>query len=311
MLKSFFLKLPFIAPGQALRHITHNEALNTLDQILHLSIERQVNSLPTTADDGERILLTQGSHERDIAIFLNGQWTYHTPEIGWLCWDKNQSRLLAFTEAGWTPTESWDGTSPLGINTQADTGNRLAVASDASLFTHDGTGHSVKVNKAGPNETASLIFQENFTGHAEIGLAGNNDLTIKTSLDGAAWLDAVSVNSASGQIRCQSLQSGTIFIPDDQTAQIPTPSGGGIVLFTITDPNYARVSHSAIMAYDSGNSPQLLTLAATANVTNQGTTPLTGTTGPGFRSNISVSQGALTIENRASADHNYSYTFLC
>lgn len=282
MLKSFFLNLPFIAPGQALKHITHNEALQTLDQILHLCVDEQVNQRPTNPVDQMRVLITQGPQAGDIAISQNSQWTYHTPQIGWLCWDKSLGKLIALSQAGWISTESWDGISPLGLNTQADTVNRLAVSSDASLFTHDGAGHSVKVNKSGANETASLIFQESFIGHAEIGLTGDNDLNIKTSQDGAAWVDAVNLRSTTGQTRCKSLQSGTIFIASDQIAQIQTPSGGGIVLITITDPNYARVSHIAIMAYDSGNSPQLVTLAATSNVTNQGTTALAGTTGPGF-----------------------------
>ena len=61
----------------------------------------------------------------------------------------------------------------LGINGEADTINRFAVNSDASLFNHDGSGHQLKINKAATNGTASLLLQNNFSGRAEIGLVGD------------------------------------------------------------------------------------------------------------------------------------------
>ena len=62
----------------------------------------------------------------------------------------------------------------LGVNAVADEVNRLAVASEASLFSHDGAGHQVKVNKAAAGDTASLLFQTGWSGRAEMGTTGSD-----------------------------------------------------------------------------------------------------------------------------------------
>jgi hypothetical protein len=72
------------------------------------------------------------------------------------------------------------------LNATADLQNRLAISSPASLFNHEGHGHQVKVNKASTGDTASLLFQSNWSGRAEMGLAGNDEFSIKVSGDGAA-----------------------------------------------------------------------------------------------------------------------------
>lgn len=35
------LNLPFIAPSQAQKHVTHNEAIKRLDKIIHISVIRR------------------------------------------------------------------------------------------------------------------------------------------------------------------------------------------------------------------------------------------------------------------------------
>ena len=44
--------------------------------------------------------------------------------------------------------------------------------------------------------TASLVFQEGYSGRAEFGLTGDDDFHIKVSPDGASWNDALSVKSS-------------------------------------------------------------------------------------------------------------------
>lgn len=61
------------------------------------------------------------------------------------------------------------------------------MAAPAVLFTHAGAGQQLKLNKAAATDTASLLFQSGWTGHAEMGLAGNNAFSIKVSPDGATW----------------------------------------------------------------------------------------------------------------------------
>ena len=56
------------------------------------------------------------------------------------------------------------------------------------------------MNKAEPGQTASLLFQTGFSGRAEIGLAGNDDVSVKVSADGGTWRDALSVQAATGGV---------------------------------------------------------------------------------------------------------------
>ncbi len=93
----------------------------------------------------------------------------------------------------------------VGINTTADNTNRLAVKSDAVLFSHDdvtpGDGSArLKINKAAADKTASLLFQDNWAAHAEIGLVGGDDLSLKVSPDGSTWHDAFHVDAATGAV---------------------------------------------------------------------------------------------------------------
>jgi len=88
----------------------------------------------------------------------------------------------------------------LGVASASDATNRLSVASPASLFSHDGAGHQMKVNKAAPADTASLLFQSGFSGRAEMGLAGNDDFSVKVSADGSTFVEALRVDAVTGRM---------------------------------------------------------------------------------------------------------------
>ena len=88
----------------------------------------------------------------------------------------------------------------VGVNATADTTNRLSVSSPAILFNHEGTDTQVKINKAATANTASLLFQNAFSGHAEFGLTGNNDFSIKVSANGTAFNTAMTVDQSTGNV---------------------------------------------------------------------------------------------------------------
>lgn len=56
------------------------------------------------------------------------------------------------------------------------------------------------INKAATAETASIVFQEGYSGPAEIGLAGEGALTVKNSADGAMCREAMRADPASGRV---------------------------------------------------------------------------------------------------------------
>ena len=200
------LSLPFIMPSQAQKHITHNEAIQALDALVQPIVEsRAILAPPPTPVEGEAYLVPSGAsgawagHVDDIAAFQSGAWHFFEAAEGWQVFNKAQGTQLVYSEGEWTPLAALGAGLPrLGVNTSADDTNKLAVASAASLLTHTGAGHQLKINKAAPSDTASLLFQTAFSGHAEMGLMGDNQWRIKISPDGSSWTDAITVDPIIG-----------------------------------------------------------------------------------------------------------------
>ncbi|MGQ3355565.1 MAG: DUF2793 domain-containing protein [Phreatobacter sp.] len=199
------LSLPVLAAAQAQKHVTHNEALVVLDRLVLLAVDsRSLSAPPAGPGEGGRWLVAAGAagdwagHAGDIAIREGGAWHFHAPRPGWLAYVVEEDLFVVRTAAGWRAFAVGDTLPQLGINATADATNRLAVAAAATLFSHAGAGHQVKIDKSAPEETASLVFQTGFSGRAEIGTAGSDRLQVKVSADGASWIEALTVDPATG-----------------------------------------------------------------------------------------------------------------
>src|SRR6185437_2104707 len=57
-----------------------------------------------------------------------------------------------------------------------------------------------KLSKETAADTLSFLFQNNFSGRAEIGLTGDDDFHFKVSPDGTNWIDALRIAAATGAI---------------------------------------------------------------------------------------------------------------
>ncbi|MEW9613618.1 DUF2793 domain-containing protein [Shinella sp. S4-D37] len=202
------LALPYILPSQAQKHVTHNEVLRMLDALLHLHVAGfGVDMPPESPEEGERHLVggtpsgAFAPHAGEIAAFQDGAWAFYAPRPGWTLWDAAGEALHVFRDGSWTEIAAEPDRLPqLGIATDADTVNRLAVSAEATLLTHAGAGHQLKLNKATPDDTASLLFQTGWSGRVEMGLAGTDDFSVKVSPDGAAWKTALVVNRTTGEV---------------------------------------------------------------------------------------------------------------
>ena len=200
------LSLPFIMPSQAQKHITHNQAIQALDTLVQPAVESRIVTAPPTAPlAGEAWIVPAGAtgawsgHATEIAAFQSGAWTFLDPAPGWQVYDRSDQTQLVFDAGAWTPLASLASALPrLGVNTSADSTNRLAVAADATLLTHAGSGHQLKLNKQAPGDTASLLYQTNWSGRAEMGLEGDDHWRLKVSSDGATWVNALAVNATDG-----------------------------------------------------------------------------------------------------------------
>ncbi len=221
------LNLPYLAPAQAQKHVTHNEALRQLDAIVQLSVARVADTPPSSPENGDRVIIgTSPSGDftdkpYQLAAFQDGAWEYFTPKTGWRAYVEDAGELRIFDSTAWQVVSGGGGNggssetaAKFGINTTADTLNRLAVKSPATLLDNEGSGHQLKVNKFAQADTASLLFQTGYTGHAEMGLTGGQDFHIKTSLDGSVFNDSLIAD----------VDTGGVYFPSGvNSAQMTTP----------------------------------------------------------------------------------------
>ena len=234
------LALPYIMPAQAQKHVTHNEAIRALDAVVQLAvIARDLAVPPTAPADGARYIVaasgtgapTSGpwaSRDGQIAAFQDGTWAFYIPRAGWQAWIAAESTLAIWNGTAWIAAgvASVNPVAAVGINATADTTNRLSVSAPATLFNHAGAGHQLKINKAAATQTASQLFQTAFSGRAEIGLTGNDDLHLKVSADGSTWREALVLTGATGTPRVPSLAK----------AQLPAAAAAGAgALVHVTD----------------------------------------------------------------------------
>ncbi|QKV18778.1 DUF2793 domain-containing protein [Oricola thermophila] len=203
------LKMPYIMPSQAQKHVTHNEALRALDAIVQLGVVSVASAPPASPLDGERHIVGEGAsgawqgREGQVAAWQDGAWAFHAPRAGWLAWVAENGELLVFDGTGWRPAAASapGAVAQLGINATPDETNRLALASPASLFSHEGSDHRMIVNKAAAGDTASILFQAGFEGRAEIGLAGSDDLAVKVADSAENWREAMRIDRETGAVR--------------------------------------------------------------------------------------------------------------
>lgn len=231
------LSLPLILPAQAQKHVTHNEALAQLDLIVQLTvIDRVRTTAPALSSVGDRHIVAPGAsgpwagQSGRIALYSATGWQFTQALPGWRAHVLAEGQTAVFDGLGWSaPTDGPLSVGELGVSATADATNRLAVSSPATLLNHAGAGHQLKLNKAAPGDTASLLFQTGFSGRAEMGTAGSEDFSVKVSADGAAWSTALQAAAATGEVTLpQPLHLG------GQVADPPAPADGTLWLDAAT-----------------------------------------------------------------------------
>lgn len=270
MSQSSRLRLPYLMPQQAQKHLTHNEALRLLDVLVQTSVVSADRAdEPTLAEEGDLYILPASRSGARwaamapgaLALRENGAFVEIEPAEGQIAYVGDRKALMVYAQGAWTHEPFAPRSSAtFAVNAEPSGANRLTVAADAELLTHDdrtpGTGDARKiVNKAATGRTASVLFQTGFSGRAEFGLVGNDDLSLRVSADGATFRDALRVGAADGRVAvaragpavCALDVGGPVRVGAFAKAALPpASSGAGQIVFV---PDEAG---GAVLAFSDG-----------------------------------------------------------
>ena len=215
------LNLPLIDAGQAQKNVTHNEAILALDQLVQATVLSQTLAAPpATSNDSDAYIVAANAtgawagKTNQIAAWQQGVWNFYPPDIGWLVWVVAQSRIFVWTGTAWADAfgmlaSTLQGVQLLGLGTTATSANPLSAKLNTLLITaqalsEGGTGDMRgTLNKSTTANTLSWLFQTNYSGRAEFGLCGDDNLHLKVAPDGNHWTEAININNATGQLTLQ------------------------------------------------------------------------------------------------------------
>jgi hypothetical protein len=109
MITTPHLALPLLAAAQAQKHVTHNEALASLDALVQLSVkDRNRTAPPPSPAEGDRHIVGPGAagpwsgREGQVAAFDAGAWRFHVPRAGWRAFVESEGRLLLYAGGTWS-----------------------------------------------------------------------------------------------------------------------------------------------------------------------------------------------------------------
>ncbi len=272
------LGLPCIEGSQAQKHVTHNDALRILDTLVQLAVlDRDLSAPPASPAEGQRWIVKAtatgawAGHDNAIAAWQDGAWQFSAPRTGWSAFVVDEGVLLVWNGTAWSDFFSavaLQNLTLLGIGTTADSTNPLSAKLNNTLFVaktvaEGGSGDlRYKLSKESAAKTLSFLFQDNYSGRAEIGLTADDDFHFKVSADGSTWVDALKLDKTSGAATLASSAAATAFIPSGSAL----PSNG------IYLPSVNTVGIAA-------NSTQILTGDTTKIAVKQTTNATSGTTG--------------------------------
>lgn len=213
------LELPYLAAGQMQKHVTLNEALTRLDALVQtLIVSRTTVAQPGAPEEGALYVLPTGRTGADWAARAVGTlvradmggWVEVPVQDGLIALVQDAGELIVRSGGDWVALGArlgaLQGLGRLGLNTTADAANPFAARVNKALWTalESGAGGDgdlrLTFNKQTASDVLSLLFQSGFSGRAELGLIGSDDLTLKVSADGTTWHEALSVDRATGQV---------------------------------------------------------------------------------------------------------------
>lgn len=209
---SVVLGLPYIQAAQAQKHVTHNEALRTLDAVVQLTVlDDSLATPPATASDGDRYLVAAGAtgdwsgQDGAVALRDSGSWVFVAPLPGWRCWIMAAATWAVYDGADWTrPLGSLANIDRFGLNATANATTPFIVRANQALWdaqpvAQGGTGDLIQsINRESATDDAGIALQTDYTTQALFGFFGGSDLRLSVSADGVSFADGFAIDPATG-----------------------------------------------------------------------------------------------------------------
>lgn len=211
------LGITLIEQAQAQKEVSVNEALLRMDALLNTGAkDKDLAAPPSSPAEGDVYIVAASAtgdwtgQSGNLAYF-NQIWRFIAPREGLTLWVNDEDKAYSYNGSVWVEnTVSFQNIPMLGVNTAADGTNKLAVKSAAVLLDNVGAGVQVKVNKNASSDTASFLFQDNYSGRAEIGCVGDDDFQFKVSPDGSGFSTAIRIDKTDASATLKELRVDNI-----------------------------------------------------------------------------------------------------
>jgi len=202
------LNISLVAQNQSQKEVTVNEAISVIDAILNRgAVHLGTNTPPGSPNAGDLYIVgsspTGGwSGKANNIAYYNTTWKFIAPNEGFTIWVNDENISYTWDGSAWVSSISGalNNLPGVGVNTSYDSTNKLNVKSSAVLFDNIGGNVQIKVSKHSSGDTASYLFQDNYSGRAEFGLIGDDSFQLKVSGDGGGWYQAFVVDDTSGNV---------------------------------------------------------------------------------------------------------------
>ena len=103
------LSLPYIAPHQAQKQVTYNEAIRALDVLVQPAVKSRTTATPPGSPaTGDTYIVAPSAtgawagKDGKIATFADGAWNFRTPADGWLAYVNDTAQIAICQSGAWS-----------------------------------------------------------------------------------------------------------------------------------------------------------------------------------------------------------------
>ena len=183
------LGITLVEQSQSQKEVTVNDAVKLIDAILNTGvIDKDLTAPPGSPATGDVYIPATGAtgawagKDNQIAWY-DASWRFLVPKEGLTLWVKDEDKLYSYSGIAWVSTIEALSTpqfARIGLGTAPHATHIINLFGPSALI-NGSAGFFLQMNKANAAQNLEFIFQQGFVTYAELGLLGDNELTLKTT----------------------------------------------------------------------------------------------------------------------------------